>query len=818
MELLRKAVDVACHTLHLCSPQSDSRVVVLKDLGASFRWFRDQPEHPQEGDHPQTTALRKRAISLFDWAISFDSQFTALADHLWGSTRATLTISHNQIEAIHHDLLDDYRPAAKPERAAAFHDLTVVLWHSHLLHTDEKEKLDTAVDIRRQAFSSLTAAHPNWLDACEILAESLEIRFRATGQVMMLDLFEAIQLRRQAQSTRAASHPDWARLTEELATTLQWRSQLLEEIHFIPELETAIMYRRQALQHRASGSPEWASACHALALALRIQFSRTGLSSDLMEAMDLEQTSLAVLGHPHPALSYGNLAALLQARARQTGDQQFARDAMIYGQEALRLHDVGDSTRALLCSIMASTLRVQFEFTNDALLLQEAILLGRESIKILPVHDIDRAAACSDLASSLFLAYQKQGDLIILNEAIALEQDVLKSAYGMYGHDGRARSLLNLAACVRELYLRTRKWITSLTEGALPLNKGPLVLYQLALDELSENHPLRLQCIVRLADLYLSRDSSFRDYSAGLSLLEELRYPGAYLGQLVMHTGSVCRIISQINTSRLSLDNLTALLDIAKAFVEILPLLGSIVLHKTARLSRMNDAASLPPAVFSWALQKYNPRAALELTEQARAVIWSQSLSMHQLAARDHVPADLRYKLQQLLARFRSEMSEVGSREPTRSSLKYRLEQHEAHDRFHDLLSQIRKVTGQPNFMRGLSYIEIHNLAQDHPVVIVGPNVSGDGLHAYWIGPQAQYHYGGWKNITGLNMKFLDDIAFDVRSTIKSPRGDSGCDSADDNTCARGLDQPTVAEIALRKLWRKIVKPILKAMGLLQVR
>jgi hypothetical protein len=192
----------------------------------------------------------------------------------------------------------------------------------------------------------------------------------------------------------------------------------------------------------------------------------------------------------------------------------------------------------------------------------------------------------------------------------------------------------------------------------------------------------------------------------------------------------------------------------------------------------------------------------VEFVEQARAVLWSQGLSMRDTQS-EHVPTTLAAELKDLLGTFLQ--YDMGLEMPRPSSSLSPLDMlHRKHDRFLSLLAEIREVPGLERFMLGNLFDDLCRSLPETPVVVLVAGLRE--CHAVALSRSRMLAH---IRLAGITMNDVWELAVRVRNTdsnVRAMRHEPGE--------IRGLDMPTEAEKAFRKLWRKVVKPVFNVLGL----
>jgi hypothetical protein len=560
-------------------------------------------------------------------------------------------------------------------------------------------------------------------------------------------------------------------------------------------LQEEIDLRRKILQAHGDYDPERAKACGSLAASICALYKS---SSDLMllnEALELQREALRLRpeGHPDRAASCANLASSLWTRFNQTGDIALLDEALELQREALRLRPEGHPDRAASCANLASSLWTRFNQTGDIALLDEALELQREALRLRPEGHPERAASCVDLGNSLWTRFYQTGDTLLLDEALELDREALRLLPEEHPH--RALSCANLAYSLRTRFNQT---------GDTLLLDEARLLCTCTIKESAVSPSGHVHLKIQLALIYtVSAYSSFSP-TAAVSLLMEVVQPRVGLIQYFYHINHALR---QCVRAAASHEDNVRLLTIYQVMVEVLPELGSVVLDQTSRLERWRDAGSLPLQALLLALKANDIPTGLQLLEQGRAVLWSQTLAMQDPRI-ETLPDAWKSQLMTLLQSMTPSTERIDIPRPDLTARDW------VHTSYTRLLEEIRASPGLERFMRGPSYSELVHVASVHPVGFLA--MEETACHAVIISSaSASPVHLTLDSITASELEQLGD---DIRSLDLNVRANSGLTAA---TGERGMnstgkrESPAVRKLhrALKRLWVGIVKPIFDHLG-----
>jgi hypothetical protein len=201
----------------------------------------------------------------------------------------------------------------------------------------------------------------------------------------------------------------------------------------------------------------------------------------------------------------------------------------------------------------------------------------------------------------------------------------------------------------------------------------------------------------------------------------------------------------------------------------------------------------------------------LELLEQGRAVLWSQTLAL-QGTDLQGLTDERKTQVQRLL---QSMSAVVEHGDAPHFDFTVRDRTHVAYNRFQQLLTKVRASPGLELFMRGPSHSEILHVASTHLVVIVA--ASDDACHALIISsPSVPPTHLVLNHIASTDIGVLGDHFRGLDINVRAMSGLAVVTAERGIRIDRKCLDPAVRKLhqALRSLWTNIVKPVLECLGL----
>ncbi|KAJ8593325.1 hypothetical protein M405DRAFT_786125 [Rhizopogon salebrosus TDB-379] len=678
--------------------------------------------------------------------------------------------------------------------------------------------LDEIVELRRAILSLRPLGHSWQSGSLRNLASSLMNRFRQNG--VLSDLDEAIELHRTALVLSPFSRsrqPKPVNLNG-LAACLVDRffergllSDLNEAIELnrvillrcphsfrafglgvlagsllirfghqggVLDLDEAIKLSRAAVLHCRPGHSDQPEALKNLAFSLQMKYRQQGILSDLDEAIEVQQTVLVL----HPPDHYMRPWILIHL-ANSFADR--------FGQQGV-LSDIDQSIELCRAAILQCPCLLQARCLNNLACnllnrflhkgvfsdLDEVIEVGRSALVLCPPDHPQRYLSLSCIANGLIARFKHQGAPSDLDEVIELNRTAL--LLSPLSHPHRSSALTSLAISLENKF--TQQGILSDLDEAIELGRTALVLYppdhfdrSKSLGSLANNLLHRFYQQGALSDI----DEAFELYSQ----LPKVSHSAVSRGDLLATKSWVASaeyfkhhsVIIAYQTALKFLNRHVAVLSSSSQHFDIV---------KGATSSLAMDA-------FSCCIRHGALMTAVELVEQARAVFWTQSARFHtpldKLLATSDTGAALATEFKQVSFRLRNMLdtsSEVQS--PQLRQLTTQWE---------DIISHIRMLPDFARFLLPPLFSDLQKAAEDGPIIIINSShYSCDTLII--LDAQDPVH---------IPLDITRAEVFELSSEFQFLIGRAG--SSDHRLELNDLVS------TLRKLWHRIVGPVVEALS-----
>jgi tetratricopeptide (TPR) repeat protein len=531
--------------------------------------------------------------------------------------------------------------------------------------------LDHAVDLDEQALAATPSGNPDRAGILSNLGSILRTRFERAGDAA--DVNQAVAVSRQALDSIHADDPRRAVYLSNLCAALRIRAERGGEP---ADLNSAVEFGRQAVDASPTDDPELGTTLAQLGHALRDRFERTGELADLDEAVDVFRRVVAATAasRPHWGGELSNLSLALQSRFQRTQVLTDIDEAVEVGERAVAATPAGHPDWHRRLSILSTALQRRFERTGNLTDLDHAISDGERAVAATPDNHPDLAVYLSNLGGNLRSRFERSGLLLDLDKAI----DATRQAVAATPADQpyRATYLLNLGSTLRTRFARTQ---------ALP-------------------------------DLDEAIDVSQRAVAIDTApAIVRARAAGQW-GLLAAATQNWAQAVEGYS-----------------AAVGLVALAAPRSLSRRDQEHNLTELAGLGSQAVACCLEAGEVDRAVELWEQARAVLLSQSLDIRtDLTMLTAAQPQLAQKFIDLRDEFERPANLIGVN-PEGSDAAMRLaradRRREAAALLEQIIVEIRTIPGSENFLLPLPIEELLPAAESGPVVLVNiSDIRSDAL------------------------------------------------------------------------------------------
>jgi hypothetical protein len=617
-------------------------------------------------------------------------------------------------------------PASDPKRAVYLLNLGLALFR-RFERVGDVADVEAAIEVGREAVAATPADRPDRATMLSNLGLSLRARFERDENIA--DLNEAIQVGREAVAATPTGHPNSAGYLSNLGASLDTRFERFGEV---VDLHDVIQVRRKLVAVTPADHPERAAYLSGLGASLRARFERVGRVADLDEAIDVEWEAVgaAALDHRDHAGYLSGLSVSLARRFEWSGDVADLDEAIDVGRKTVAAAKFDDPDRAGYLSNLGNSLCARFERVGDVADLEAAINCSREAVAVAPVDDPNRAALLSSLGLSLCVRFEQVKGIGDLDEAIEVGREAV--AVIPAGHPDRLRCLSSLGTSLATRFEQLEKVAdleAAIQAGQDAVSATPPDHSELA--RLLSNLGLMLRTRFKLTHDLADLDAAIGYWRQASSI--ETAGPSTRLG-----AATAWGVAAASDGRR----RVAAAEGFALA-VGLLPVVAWHGLDRATRQDRLAQWSGLVSDAAACAVLAGRPELAVELLEQGRSVLWSQSLDLRTDLTR------LRAEVPDLAGRLKTISAVLGTPAPDTPAAAFEVggETVQGRDRrrqngfdlrrdlareWDQILTQVRKLKGFEHFLAPTPYVELAAVAVDGPVLVV--NSSRYGCHALIVG------------------------------------------------------------------------------------
>ena len=492
-------------------------------------------------------------------------------------------------------------------------NLAAVL-HLNFERNADPDVLDEAIALGCEAVNAFGPDDPHTAMAMASLSGYLRSRYQMSN--VDSDLDEAVRLARVAGEANVTATAQFLGVV--LLTAYERTGE--------PALLDDAIGAARAFMDAGHAHVHGALNLSNLAIALRYRFERTGALADLDAAADAGRAALHRLGVEAPgrAVVLINIAALFGARFAQVGIGRDADRAVGLSREAAVLLPSGHPQRATALNMLALGLRQRFERAGDHADLVEAVQVARSAVNAAVPGSFLRAACSTTLAMLLRGVAEEFGNPASLDEAIEVYRQILLSLPADL--PGRSIVLLNLSSALLDRHRLTGR----------PGDLGEAIgTAREAVAATSVGLPQHTSAMFNLG-ASLAESTALGEGTALEEALDTYRRVAQTAGAdaLLRH-----RAGRAWGKAAGALGHWTEALQALDLAVEQMQFVAWRGLERTDRIRALRQMAGTAAEAVAAALNAAVPAHALQLLEQARGVLVTETLRAGGARARLHAKA-----------------------------------------------------------------------------------------------------------------------------------------------------------------------------------
>jgi hypothetical protein len=465
--------------------------------------------------------------------------------------------------------------------------------------------LDRAVEIEEQAVAA-DSVEPGQLSN---LALSLRRRYERIGD--LADLERAVELGKRAVDSTPADQPRRAKYRSNLANTLRVR---FERFHNLEDINEAVVAAHRAVKTTKADQPERAGYMSTLGGVLQRRYTLTRVPADLNSAVNFGRRAVGKTGadDPERAGRLSNLANALKARFDSTGEGGDLDEAVENGEAAVAATAVDDPARVMYLSNLGNALGARFDRTRAEDDVDRAVWAVQSAVEASPIDDPSHAQILADLGNALWTRFEHRGELVDLEEAVDATTKALATT--PTDHPNRARSLSNLGGALLARFERTQE----IADLNLAIEKSDQATQATRAD-----HPNQALYLFNLGIALWARYERTDEIDDRARAVEVSRR-AAKVG-----TGTPlirARAASQWGALAAKATDWAQAVDGYTAAISLLAQVAPRSLSRRDQEYRLSELGGLGSQAAACCLQAGLPDRAVELWEQGRGVLFSQTL------------------------------------------------------------------------------------------------------------------------------------------------------------------------------------------------
>ncbi|TEB27234.1 hypothetical protein FA13DRAFT_1794870 [Coprinellus micaceus] len=591
------------------------------------------------------------------------------------------------------------------------------------------------------------------------------------------------------------------------------------------DLNESIETHQKGVQALPQGHAYLAQHLVSLGNAFRFRFQHTGDLSDIAEAISAHQravhlSSVGALNACKPG--WFSLPQLLhtlgisfRTRFSRTGMVSDVEEAIAAGTRAVNLMPEYHTSFPGLLNSLGNSLQTRFQVTNSLSDLDQAISVHQRGLKLTPPGHADLHLFHTNLGNAFKNRFNLTGEISDINEAIARARSAVQLV--PHSHCECPLWILGLANALQMRFVMTGD-IRDIDEAILNGER--------ALDLLPKGHS-RLPEFHTHLGTYLDTRAGATGNSEDIPTARS-HYRSAATCEVGPPTGR--RQAAKIWARRLCLDEPDSpeILEAFDTAIRLGALLAGLDQSIEERYASVADASAFALEAAAAACRLGEPEKAVEWLDHGRCLVWNQLSALrtplNDLQAYDSALAKKVIEMSRLLEgtgssreRMHSGMSlsqKISVEDEARSHLRHAQE-------WEELLEEVRAIPGFENFLRQSPCSALlENLPSSGPVVVINLNEERCDALALLSGLDEPLHIP----LPNFSLKTAKKNRSDLSDQLVSSGLRTRQVDAEPDWESVGRPAPTpyihkrdagrrVAQEILSGLWKEVVKPILDTLG-----
>ncbi|KZV62713.1 TPR-like protein [Peniophora sp. CONT] len=280
----------------------------------------------------------------------------------------------------------------------------------------ELEDLHAAITAFSRAVELTPDTDPEKPARISNYGSAVEIRFKKVGELE--DIECAIAAQKRADELIPSGHRDKFQFSSKLANSLLTR---FERTRDLEDLQQAIAKHRHAVELTPDGHPYKPAWLSYLGCALLTLFKHTKELEDLEQAISAHHRAveLTLYGHPQESQQLNNLGNALLTRFECIGELEDLEQAVSAYRRSVELVPDGHLNKPARFNNLGGAFLMRFERTGELEDLNQAILLHRRAVELAPNRDPHKPTWLNSLGTSFSRAFERSGELEDLEHTVS---------------------------------------------------------------------------------------------------------------------------------------------------------------------------------------------------------------------------------------------------------------------------------------------------------------------------------------------------------------------------------------------------------------
>ncbi|KAB5590921.1 Aromatic di-alanine and TPR containing protein [Ceratobasidium theobromae] len=746
MEDLKKAIE--SHSRAVAAASDDTRMPTwLNNLSFSYQ---SRFEHLGEmGDLERAIEHQLRAVSLTPYGDADLPKWSNNLGHFYWSRFQHL----GQVEDLQRAIEYQSRaisltPDGHPDMPISINSLGVS-HQSRFERLGQVEDIEKAIEYHSQAVSLTPDRHVDMPTRLNNLGLSYQKRFERLGQVD--DLEKAIECLSRGVIFASEGHVNMATLLDNLGLAYQSRFEHLGQVE---DLEKTIKYKYQAVSLTPDRHVDMPLRLNNLGISYQKRFERLGQVDDLEKAIESLSRAVSLTPDKHSLLPtfLSSLGLSHQSRFERLGKVEDLEKAIEYQSRAVSLTPYGHADLPPRLTNLGISHQDRFQRHRQVEDLEKAIDYQSRAIPLTPDKHPNMPTLLNNLGLSHQARFEHLRQLGDLEKAI--EHQLQAVSLTPNEHPKMPIRLDNLGVSYQSKFehlgqLDALEKSIEYHSRAVSLAPDEHPEMPMCLNHLGISHQSRFDRLGTVEDLDKAIDYHFRavsltpDGHAGLPLLlNNLGFSYKRQYYRLRSPDTLDRCVGCFQQSALSLSGRPHLrFRAALSWAELAPLrspsetltafqtaidliphvvwLGKTIAQRYDDIPEIGNLATTSAAA-AISAGEYN--RALEWLEQARSVVWNQTLQLR-------TPVDeLSSAHPELAAELQSvatELHNAASQSKDVIILEQAVQRHRhLAGRYDELVNKIRSIDGFEDFLRPKKVSALLRAAQTGPVVVINVHES----------------------------------------------------------------------------------------------